>query len=141
MHFLNFVANHRLMDYNTFYIEFGRLLYAIAKSDGFVQKEEWEKVIRIVREELTPLDDSEDEFGTDNAFYAEFEFERLVDRQSSVKDAFLSFIMFTKENLDAMPQELRKTVIRSVEKVAISHGGIDETEGALIKRLKSALEI
>lgn len=129
------------MEISTFYVELGRLFYAIAKSDGVIQQEEWEKVKRIVSEELGPLEESEDEFGMDNAFFTEFEFERLVERQSSVKDAFFSFIAFAKQNLPSIPISYRKLIIKAVEKVAIAHGGIDETEQALITRLKHALEV
>jgi len=128
------------MDHHLFYIELGRLLYAIAKSDGMVQREEWERVIRIVRDELSPLEESLDEYGMDNAFYTEFEFERLVDAQSSVKDAFMSFVSYAKENLDSIPTPYRHVILRAVEKVALAYGGMDETEMALVTRLRSLLQ-
>jgi uncharacterized tellurite resistance protein B-like protein len=128
------------MSTSEFYIELGRLLYAVAKSDGQVQKEEKEKIYSIVKDELLSLEDTVDEFGMDNAFYTEFEFERLVDIRSGAKDPFQSFVSYVKMNHEEIHDELKKLVIRCVEKVAFAYGGIDETEQALIDKLAGKLK-
>jgi uncharacterized tellurite resistance protein B-like protein len=124
------------MNYKQFYIELGNLLYAIANADGAIQKEEYDQLYKLVREELLPLEDSVDEFGTDNAFYTEFEFEALMDRKASVSETFQSFVKFAKENRTHMDDTIKKICIHSVEKIARAYRGIDKYEQELIDNLK-----
>ena len=128
------------MDKQEFYIETGRLLYAIAKADGIIQEAEHKKIIQIIREHLKPLDESQDAFGTENAFYTEFEFERLTDYDVKVRDAFQSFIEFAQDNKDDITPELKKLIMAMVEKVAVVYNGTEDSEQALIDRLKRKLD-
>ena len=57
-----------------YYIELGKLLFAIAKSDAKVQEKEILGFKKLILSELLKLEDSTDQFGTDNAFFSEFEF-------------------------------------------------------------------
>lgn len=127
------------MDKQEFYIETGRLLYAIAKADGNIQESEREKIIQIIKDQLKPSDESHDAFGTENAFYTEFEFERLMDYDVKVRDAFQSFIEFAEDNKEDLTPELRKLILSMVEKVAVVYNGMEDSEQVLIEKLKRKL--
>ncbi|MEA3494656.1 MAG: hypothetical protein U9R42_01330, partial [Bacteroidota bacterium] len=128
------------MDYKQFYIELGRLIYAIAKSDGEVQKEEVSIFKKILNEELLPLEDATDEFGTDSAFYTEFEFENLSERDATVNETFVSFIKFLKSNKKDVTEEIKQVCLNSVIKVADAFAGIEKSEQYFIDKLKKELD-
>ena len=128
------------MDYKQFYIELGRLLYAIAKSDGTVQDEEMKEFYQIVKKELLPLEDSTDEFGTDRAFYTEFEFEAMLDRGASVNEAYLSFVKFLKANSKDVNDQVKQICLNAVYKIAEAYAGIERSEQFFIDRLKDELD-
>lgn len=128
------------MDYKQFYIELGRLLYAIAKSDGEVQDEEISEFYKLVKEELLPLEDSTDEFGTDRAFYTEFEFEALFDREATVNETFISFIKYMKANKPEITPKIKEVCLSAVNRIAEAYAGIEESEKFFIDRLKHELD-
>lgn len=128
------------MDYKQFFIELGRLLYAIAKSDGEVQKEEVEEFYKILKEELLSIEQSTDEFGTDRAFYSEFEFETLIDRNAKMNQTFVSFVKFLRKNKVHITDEIKQVCLKCVIRVAEAHEGIVMEEEFLINRLKDELD-
>jgi hypothetical protein len=138
--FANFTQNLGNMDYQEFFIELGRLLYAIAMTDGQVQKPEQEKVRQIVQEQLTTMADSSDAFGTPDAYYLEFEFERLHDFDTRIRDAFDSFIQYSKQNQALFTSEVKKLVMVSCEKVANAFNGIEDNEKVLLDKLRRHLD-
>jgi uncharacterized tellurite resistance protein B-like protein len=125
--------------YKKFYKQIGVLLYAIAKADGQIHDKEIKTIHQIVVEDLAPIEESVDDFGTDAAFFAEFEFEILQDRDISAKRAFDKFIAFAKEHDKNLSAEMRRLIIASVEKVAASYRGINKAESEMIESLKKHL--
>ncbi len=128
------------MNLRQFYIELGNLLYAMAKADGMVQEEEIREFYKIVRDELVPLEKSTDEFGTDQAFYSEFEFETLLDRNAGVNESFLSFINFLKANKKDVTPQIKELCLNAARKIAEAFGGVDKSEEIFIERLKHELD-
>lgn len=128
------------MDFQEFFIEMGRLLYATAMMDGKVQKDEVNKVKQIVNDQLTEMVESYDAFGTSNAFYLEFEFERLNDIEARIRDAFDSFISYANENKADFTPEIKKLVMVSCEKVANAFNGIEDNERVLLNKLRRHLD-
>lgn len=127
-------------DIQTYFVELGKLLYAIAKSDGRVQVEERKKLNEIVRNELVEICRRTDEFGTNLAFYSEFSFDTISDRNLSAEIAYNSFINFLNAHKDFIPEKLCKISISSVRKIAESSQGIVETEQKFIDRLESDIQ-
>ncbi len=125
--------------YKKLYKNIGVLLYAIAKADGQIQDKEIKTIHRIVVEDLVPLEESVDNFGTDAAFFAEFEFEILQDRNIRAQKAFDRFIAFAKENQKNLSPELRALIVKSVEKVAAAYRGTNKAESEMIESLKKHL--
>ncbi len=63
------------MDYRMFYSALGKLLYAVADADGIVSPQEKENMFELVQKRLMHKETHTDEFGTNDAWYAAFEFE------------------------------------------------------------------
>lgn len=125
--------------YKKFYKQIGVLLYAIAKADGQIQDKEIKTIHQIVVEDLAPLEESVDNFGTDAAFFAEFEFEILQDREISAQKAFDRFVAFAKENDKNLSADMRQLIVASVEKVAASYRGTNKAAAEMIEALKKHL--
>ena len=127
------------MDYQEFYIETGRLLYAIAMADGAIQEDEKSKMLNLVRDTLRKLEGSVDAFGTSNAFYTEFELERLIDFNVDSRESFDSFIDYFESNRSEMTSDLKAIIIQMAEEVAEAWDGVVAEENAYIIRLKEVL--
>lgn len=129
------------MIYREFYKELGNLLYAIAKSDGKISEKEFEELKSLVRKELVAFNGASDEFGSDLAFFTEFEFEFDEERIESPGDAYQSFITFVKANEERVDNKLRQLAMRMAEKIAEAFKGKNKPELMMIKNLKKDLRL
>ena len=128
------------MIYRRFYSEVGKLLYAIAAVDGNVEKNEYDKLREIVEKKLVPIENSTDQFGTDNAYYAEIEFDILMDKGASSKSCFDSFCNYVEDHKTAFDQHLKMMVTTLSKELANAHRGNNSKETELIKRLKHRMD-
>jgi hypothetical protein len=128
------------MLYKQFYSEVGKLLYAVAKIDGAVSHEEKAELKKLIRKDLVPVEKSMDEFGTDAAFYAEFEFDILEDSNASPRAAFNSFISYIENHHSAFDRRLRTATLKVANELADLYHQDSEKEKELIAILKSKLE-
>ena len=127
------------MQFQDFYTELGKLLYAVAKVDGVITKEERKSLMVIVENELTPLEGSTDEFGTDAAFITKFEFDVLEDQMIPAEDAFNDFIDFVDQHQQAFKPAIKNVCIKVTEQLASAYHGTNKKEHALIEKLKNKL--
>ncbi|MFC2110928.1 hypothetical protein ACFLQ5_00595 [Bacteroidota bacterium] len=127
------------MNFKQFYINLGKLVYAIAMADGSVQQEEIEKFREDLDDLLKPLHGGVDELGMDSSFHTEFEFEKLMDENISMKDAFDSFSSYIDENKRDFTDEIKRVCIKMVENVANAYQGIIAEERELINALNEKL--
>jgi len=127
------------MEIKDFYINLGRLLYAVAMADGEVQDEEMQELYKLVISELS----DETLFDQDevNVFHTEFEFEALMERNVSRSDAFHSFIGFFDENKNSFTPEMKKVALHAVERIAESYDGIVDSEKEIIDNIKERLSL
>src|SRR6478609_897257 len=125
--------------YKVFYKELGKLLYSIAKADGTIQIKEMETIRQIVKDELVPLEDSVDEFGSDAAFYTEFEVEALEEMDIHVENVFFDFIKFMRETQYGKNERIKQMCIRSIERVAEAYKGVTKVEQHMVDVLKAEL--
>jgi uncharacterized tellurite resistance protein B-like protein len=123
------------MNYKKLYIELGKLLYAVAKADGKVQAQEKQALKDIVMKQLAPLESSIDAFGTDQAFYAEFEFETLESFDASSEKALASWIKFANAHPEMMTDNVIKLVFDAVKQIAEAYRGASKPELDIIDRL------
>ncbi len=129
------------MIFKQYYIELGKLLFAIAKSDGKVQEKEVIGFKQLILSELLKLENSTDNYGTDNAFFSEFEFDILLEQDANANDAFSSFIEYTKTNKKQLNPNLKKVAYDLAVRVAGLYCGINKIEGRKLAELKLALEV
>lgn len=128
------------MEFRRFYSEVGKLLYAIAAADGRVDRKEYEKLRDIVKEKLVPQENSTDQFGTDAAYYAEIEFDILMDQTPSATSCFHSFCDYVEAHHTAFDNHHKDMVMEMVKEIAQVYHGIDTKEKELIKQLKKRLD-
>lgn len=127
------------MKLQDFYIQIGRLIYSIAKSDGKVQRSEMERFKSILQKELVNLNDSEDVYGTHNAYYAEFELERLIENQVDENEAFTSFILFMEQHRSFFDEKIRSLCYETARMIAVAHHGIEPGESKKLIELERKL--
>lgn len=127
------------MQFQDFYTELGKLLYAVAKVDGVITQEERRSLMEIVERELTPLEGSTDEFGTDAAFITKFEFDVLEEQMIPAEDAFNDFIDFVEQHQQAFKPGIKNICIKVTEQLAAAYHGTNKKEHALIEKLKTKL--
>ncbi len=131
---------HGIMEAQLFYKELGRLLYAIAAADDLVRPAEVETLKRIVKEELVPLEDSTDHFGTDQAFITEFEFDVLSERDATADEAFDSFVAYMARHHHDLPEERKQLIYRAADAVASAFHGVGKKEIPYLAKLHHHLE-
>ncbi|MCF8365938.1 MAG: hypothetical protein K9H16_09155 [Bacteroidales bacterium] len=125
------------MDFKEYYTAFGKLVYAISMADGSVQNEEANKVLNFVISQI--LDMEQTTGGTSDslmAFNTEKEFNRLRKENASIKITFQQFIDFHEKNKNDFDEKMKTTCITLMEKVAIAHNGIEDSEQAMIEIVK-----
>lgn len=129
------------MLYKEFYAELGKLLYAVADVNGVITQREKRTIKDIVKKELVPKEKHKDEFGTDAAFYAEFEFDVLDELYLDPEEALRSFIGFVEEHHTAFDRRMINACIRLAEKLAFAYRSSHNNykEKSLIDKLKKRL--
>jgi hypothetical protein len=125
-----------------FYIEFGKVLYALAIADGYVNEKEKNAVIRLIKEKLAPVEDVPDKFGTDLAFYAEFAFETEEDFFDSKEAALESFNTYLKVSNTRLPKSVKAACMDVLKTLAKTTGHkISSEEESIIKSFDSKVLI
>lgn len=127
------------MIYKNFYSEVGKLLYALAKADGNITEEEIKAIHKLVLNDLVPLEDSTDEFGTDSAFYVEMEFDYLNENFYDPDVAFDSFVEYVEEHYTAFDDNLKQAVYRVAETLTNSFHETNIKDHRIIIKLKKML--
>jgi hypothetical protein len=127
------------MVYKQFYSALGKLLYSIASADGAISNEEKETLENVVRKELLPLKKGKDEFGTEAAFYTEFEFEILDDAIMEPEVAFESFINFIEKHKTGIDNRLISVTRKISSEIAESYYHKNEREKKLLEKLNQKL--
>ncbi len=123
-----------------FYITYGKLLYALAKSDGYLQEIEKEKIIDLVHDKLATIETQNDFSGTDLAFYTSFAFEAAEEFELTVQDALLEFTAHFKFHHLHMSYEQRQVLITVMEDVARIYGKVTKKELSIIEKFKELVQ-
>lgn len=128
------------MDFKEYYTALGKLVYAVAMADGSVQNEEVDRVYNFVIAQL--MSPEEEPLSAKDSLYAfntEKEFHRLKKNKASIKEAYQEFVNFFEANKAEFDDKMKTTCITLIEKVAIAHNGIEDSEQALIEKVKSRM--
>jgi hypothetical protein len=127
------------MDHIQFYKELGKLLYAIANADGMIREKEVAGLQKIIAEELVPQEVEVDEYGVNDAWYTEYEFEELEENAADVETAFNHFVNYYKEHRSEINQEMKVNCMRVAEKAAQNFVNMDHFEKFYLKKLRHEL--
>jgi|LakMenEpi03Aug12_release.lakeMendotaPanAssembly.Ray.scaffolds.fasta_scaffold02793_38 hypothetical protein len=127
------------MNYKQFYKELGHLLYAVAYSDGKVRKKEVNALREFVLKELAPFEPSKDSSGMNQAFYTQFEFDDIVNKNEEATIVFSSFMDYLQKNISRINEHLKSSMIEAVEKVAQAYKKTNKLEQGMINNLKQEI--
>ena len=127
------------MDLREFYSETGKLLYAVAESDGMITSRERVELHNLIQSRLTQRETHTDEFGTNDAWYTEFEFEVAEEQGMTAEDAFNSFAEFIDENRNKLDKDLKDVCMILADRLADSYHHTNKKEKHIIQRLKETL--
>lgn len=117
-----------------FYIEFGKVAYAMMMADGEIQDSEKDTLRSWVEEELAPIENLRDEFGTDLAHYVTFSYETEDEIHDDVEDALNSFLNFIHTHQIKASPEIRKACHNILSRIARSYGRITKVERSVLDR-------
>jgi len=127
------------MDLREFYSETGKLLYAVAESDGMITSRERVELHNLIQSRLAQRETHTDEFGTNDAWYTEFEFEVAEEQGMTAEDAFNSFAEFIDENRNKLDKDLKEVCMILADRLAASYHHTNKKEKHIIQRLKETL--
>jgi hypothetical protein len=116
-----------------FYITYGKLLYALAKSDGYVQEVEKEKIIALVHDKLATVETQSDFSGTDLAYYTTFAFEAAEEFELTLEDAMLEFRSHFKWHHLHISEAQKKLLLEVIQEVSESYGSVSKREIEIIE--------
>jgi hypothetical protein len=127
------------MNYKNFYQQIGNLLYAFSAIDGTIRPKEVLKIKETVKQKLAPIENSKDEFGTDAAYIAEFQFDFCCENNEDPKEAYKNFISYFRDNSKSITDNYRDLIFRIAAGVANSFNGINKSELILLETLRRDL--
>ena len=127
------------MDLRQLYAEIGKLLYAVADVDGMISKKEKESLHKLIQSRLTQRETHTDEFGTNDAWYAEFEFDVAEEQIMSSEEAFESFLEYVREHGKDFDPQMRDICLTLASRMAESYRHSNRKELVLLRQLKEAL--
>ncbi len=119
-----------------FYITYGKLLYALAKSDGYIQDIERDRIMNLVQEKMALIEQQNDFSGTDLAYYTEFAFEAAEDFELTLEDALLEFNAHFKLHHLHFNEEQKLVLTEVLEEVATIYGKVTKKEAEVIEKFK-----
>lgn len=122
------------MDYNTLYTEIGRMAYALAKANGSVSDKDSEFLVSFINAEM-------EQTGTDAVLYVGAEFNKLRSMNASARDAFSAFTGYVEKHSTNFQDRIIHLCMRLAIKIAATDDGIDETETALINKLRKKFDL
>lgn len=126
------------MFYEELYTELGKLFYHLAAADGKVQTAEKDALHKLIKSKWKPLEDSEDQFGTDLANLIDFSFDYEASEVES-ESGFESFASFYKQNKDEFKPAITERIIETAKEIALAYRGKNKEEKEVLDRLRSLL--
>jgi len=127
------------LNYKQFYKELGHLLYAVAYSDGKIRKKEGKALREFVLKQLAPFEPSSDSSGMNQAFYTQFEFEDIANKNEDATIVFSNFTNYLQRNKSNINDRLKTSMIQAVEKVAQAYKKTNKLEQEMINKLKGEI--
>ena len=111
-----------------FYIQYGKVCYAMSMADGEIQDQEKEILRTVVKENLAVLETSEDEYGSNLAYYTLFSFEQEEEQRENLRVAMASFLDWLHTHRIQLSEEVKNALVKVLKKIAQSYGRFTKTE-------------
>lgn len=127
------------MFYEDLYKVLGGLFYHTAAVDGTVHASEKEKLHQLVQKNWKPVEQSTDEFGTDQASQIEFAFD-FEESETINHSGLADFELFYKQHKPAFTPLIKDNILRTIYAVSSAFHGENKKEEALFYRVKNLLE-
>lgn len=127
------------MDIRIFYAELGKLLYAVADIDGTITRQERQELHELIASRLTLREVHTDEYGTNDAWYTEFEFDVAEEQGLDPEEAFQSFAAFVAEHGKHFDARMREICYLLADRLAGTYHHLNNKEKILLQRLKEVL--
>lgn len=127
------------MFYEDLYNVLGKLFYQIAHADNKVQSAEKEKLQELVVSKWKPLENSIDNFGTDNAEIISFAFD-FEETESFSDNGLEEFENFHKLYKEKFTAEINTNILETAEAVANAYRGKNKAEDEVVNKLKQLLK-
>lgn len=120
-----------------YYKELGKLVYAIAISDGCIQSEEVHKLHEFVKKDLAHLESHSDSSGMNEAFYVNFEFDESADKKIDTIGIVNTFCDYVTKNAEPGDEKLIEHTLNLLNNVANAY--VRDKEQNIIENVKNKL--
>ncbi|TNE80459.1 MAG: hypothetical protein EP332_07540 [Bacteroidetes bacterium] len=127
------------MNYQELYPALGKLFYAIASSDGKVEKAETLRLKEDLDAIWLPMESSTDLYGSDAAHSIWFNFELCFDGEWEAADAWAEFLGYYRIHESAFDAELKSRINKSAAAIAHSFSGFNKAELEYLSKLHLTL--
>jgi uncharacterized tellurite resistance protein B-like protein len=127
------------MDIKLFYAELGKLLYAVADIDGVITPQERDELHSLIASRLTQREVHTDEYGTNDAWYTEFEFDVAEEQGMTSDEAFNSFAAFMSEHKKKLDPHMKDICLILADKLASAYHDTNHKEKQMLQKLKEVL--
>ena len=126
------------MFYEELYTELGKLFYHLAAADGKVHTAEKEALHKLIKTRWKPLENSEDQFGTDLANLIDFSFDYEASEVESA-NGLESFETFYKMNKEEFTPAIKDRILETSREIADAYRGKNKQEKEIIDSLQVLL--
>ncbi len=107
-----------------FYIALGNLIYSVYYGNLLYKELPQKELFRLIKKYITPNEDGDDEFGTNNSFYCIFEIERLMDDHTDPYDAFRVFEQYYSTNCKVFNRRIQLEIDELLNSLMNHNGGM-----------------
>lgn len=122
-----------------FYEAIGQACYAVAAADRKIHPLEINAMKAAIKEYWVPLEDSTDEFGSDQAFQAEMTFESLCETDADGMECLRDFLEFASHNPAIFTEDVRVRVMETAHRIASAYSGENKSELVVLSKLHVGL--
>lgn len=118
-----------------FYQALGNLFFSVAIADKTIHPKELTKLKILVREKWLPLEDTEDEYGTDASYQIESVFEGLLEFGKQSEESYQEFVDFYRDHNTIFGTEVKLLILDTAHSIANSFAGKNKSELAILAKL------
>jgi hypothetical protein len=111
-----------------YYKELGKMVYAVAMTDGVIKAEEVETLHQFVLKDLAMHEVHIDSSLMNEAFYVDFEFENSVKNNLDINTAIRSYAKLIHNNFETGDENLIQRSVKLLELVANTYSRTKEKE-------------